>query len=743
MDTQTWDTQTSRKAKAFEAFQHAKMTLQRGLESALHGLRSHASFLQTGMGNQLQLNLDIFILADLSHPETSGVLPPLLAMVGEMLAHEPYGMGHVIACPTLFPEETTPDAQAALYVALQELAGQIAAQDPTPMKNSDKVRAVFSQWNGPVYLFDYRKEGRVEAADRDELCLCVANFLWGVLAHGLTQNLPGARLAQMGEQALPEARFCSGGATVLWLDPHRLLEGCAMLTALKLLEEGKITPKELAVRDIFRPRESVLDADWTWAKKFCKNTPFRLTTGEALDISDSLPLPNFEGIPEAKWVDTLDAWVKAVETETIPSALQQFSENDGALIEEMVENWVNELNALALHALMQSGTFPFLHQAVRRVEEKLADCQKEIIRMGDPTQSAGEAEMEALWQARLELLRECLDPARPKERPTWRGLLRLVWQEAKNPRPARRMLTRWGWVVLAWLRDEQLRRMEMREACVQIRQAYWRRLGLRALETHLLHLLAELSAQLENFEAEVTGLQHTWEEAAGGIASMLNDTRIEASPFRQVALTTPLIQWLFSQQEGKLDIRVQLSSSLGTWLENWRNLTTEELQNTFLDFGRQLFRDEVKNVGLATVLSHQIDDGEASFAVQGKLPLAEILPVLLQGTSPLLRASFDASGGGGEVAACKWVLTPMALQPSVQTLLQPMKADWQVIPVDAPQALSCCHVRAGFPLRGLELLRPLQKAYLSLSASEQEMMWLKAAFERNSYDDQNLVETVF
>lgn len=738
LDVQAWGAQ---KAKAFEAFMHNQADLQRGLESALHGLRSHASFLQTGMGNHPLVNLDIFILADLTRPETTGILPPLLATVSELLAHEPYGMGHLIACTALFPEEATPTNQAALFVALRELSAQISSQEAESLRHADdKPQADFPAWCGTAYLFDYRKEGMLEAENREEINVLAANFLRGIIQYGLAQSLPGSRLAQNGAWELT-GRFCSSGATLLWCDPVQLLEAEAIHLAHRIFEESLLlTGSQAACQELFKPLAAMLENGQGWGNEICEGTPFRLETGEATPmLTENLPVPNFEGFPTEKWVDTLQAWAKGIETEILPVALNQFSENCLTLCSTLRQNLAEGLNTLLNLSLKQAGTFPLLQQILKDGASVIDNQQSEIQNMGcfssEGLQLEGlsferhEDELKIQWQNSLDILRQLSDPTRPKERPSLRGLFRLAWREWQNPHPVRRFLTRWGQVVLDWLRGETLRRLELREQCVQIRRAYWNCLALKSLQVNLQTLYAAISTQMDAFQTDVNCFQQRWEEVEKQFAKILKTHQPETSPFRQIVLNETLIQWGSRQTFGMLaEIREQFVLTHLVWLENWRQISANELQTTWVGFGRQLVQEKGMEVSLATALAH-LTEGQDTHAGAARA-LTEFLPVLLQGTSPLLRASFDLSGGGGEVAEGRWILTPVDLQPSIQSLLHALEIDWQVIPVDMPQALICCHSRAGFPLQGLELLRLLRRAYEKLPAAEQQALWLKVVSQQ-------------
>lgn len=740
----------ARKHKAFAGCLAALPDLRRALETALHALRSHTHLLQTGLGRQI-LNLDVFLLADLTQPTTAGVLPLLMGLVGELLAREPYGMGHVLACTALFPEEHTPARQAALFVTLYELVNRISPpavpsrKGPRPERPQPGTQAVGDPWRGPVYLFDHRKEGSLEAFDQQEIHLLVGNFLQALLLHGIAQNLPAARLVEADFTASaaaqsPMGTFCTAGTTVWAIDPERLQETCAVALGLQFLQEG-VSPAMKVEESwmVSHSLETIREADTLgdpveWGNGLCAGTPFRLLPGEAApELSGNLPLPDFSQVPESAWIPTLRNWWTHLETEVLPHPEKLDPQPILMKAQAALEA---KLDALLRHCFPMVGGFPRLERALQSLEMTLDEHSEALagIRCEGPRELQTGARCPGLaagdfavqWENQLQELASLLRPDRPKERPSWKGLARLLWMEWQNPSPEPRFLSRWGRVLLNWFHADQFQRLTARDRCVQLAHDHVCAVFLAALQPRLQTMGAAFRAQIGAYRTEVERLRTTWISALEQMETCLAASLLpDASPFRALALDAGVVRWLTAQQSPAFEaLRGSFAERCSSLLDNWRHLASEELRDGLLALIRPLFQQSAGDISLAAALIRGCGQHLSTSPENPERGLRLALPALLQGTTPLLRASFDACGGGGEVVETRWLLTPLDLREPVQELLRELEADWQVKSVENRQTLMGCHVRAGIPLACLELLRPLQRAYLSFGPSEQASLWL-------------------
>src|SRR6266540_214816 len=188
------------------------------LETALHELRLHENFLQTGLGDEQDFPLGAIVLVDLTE-ESSNSLYSIIDALCEKMAQERGGYMYLLCKTAVFNTSPLRDAmQARVYLHLKKLETQIK----------------LGRWAFQTYLFDKLKEGSLEARDDGEVSILMQNFLLALLSGRLAQRLAHAYSLSDGNEA--EVIYNSAGTTALIYDPAILQEACAKQLAKKTLE---------------------------------------------------------------------------------------------------------------------------------------------------------------------------------------------------------------------------------------------------------------------------------------------------------------------------------------------------------------------------------------------------------------------------------------------------------------------------------------------------------------------------
>lgn len=291
--------------EACERFVAGAPHLRVALEGALREMHTHERLIEAGLGDVLAPSVDLIVVADLTEPGAAGALIPLALLLQGLLAHEPYGMGHLLLSTARFdPSGGDEMAEAQLYAVLRELDAladprQAAVGQPlTEALGLEEVRPLLLR----TYLFDHRKEGTREVRDRAELRVILGNFLLALLSGGLAQRLgDGLPVPEMLEQ---RAFYSSAAATALVFDPEPLIEACAGRLGAEFVaaEMGPdAMPGPRLAGDLAAEMDEQLGSLRSWLERLCTDTlceiraadpsiPRRSSGQAPLRISDELHL---------------------------------------------------------------------------------------------------------------------------------------------------------------------------------------------------------------------------------------------------------------------------------------------------------------------------------------------------------------------------------------------------------------------------------------------------------------------
>jgi hypothetical protein len=718
---------------AYQAFLENASAIRRALNAALHNLRSHERLIRAGVSRQPVVPLDIFVLADLTDPLSSGVLLPILSMLQDILSSEPYGMGHLLLSTALFPAAANPAGQAQCSFEGADVTKYCALQDLSAFFNPEDsgLRAAIAQQIGAelpqavqfqTYLFDHRKEGTLEALDQAEIQLIMANFQLALLSGRFAQHTgssPGNPLDQ------PELEFSSAAVTGLIFEPDRLVRICMLRLAKEFLHSSSNQPdtgsaqsaatlenRERLIRQIVDENSAAfLDLE-SWLPGLCRDTPYQLTARpEAYQVDLHLADLSFEDIPKAEWVNHLRQYRAHFEAEVFSYHLRCLETNTSALKEMILQTSPQRLDTLIIQGLSQTGQVGQLRAAVQEIERMLQHRLADPVLIRPVSTCYSETDVDAGFTRLVEQL------ARPASRPSLRSLLRLILAEIKNPgsmrnQPERRLIALPAWIsrlFYQWLHQADAVLIETRQRCIRnLELSYATRFSIALLER--LHSLDQnIQGPILQVYEDLDRLQEIIQSANSQAASRQVD--LPDSSFFPKVIDPAVIQWAYKRWRPPLeDMRLALVEKYGLF-NDWREITPESLIERLTEYGYLIYLPPIYQLTLPELLA-QRQDGH----------LLELLPALLANAVPLLRPNFDALGGASDSFISHTILSDPAARQEIQPWLASqttLPAHWVFYQTSDPWTILCCQIRQRVPLSALkELLRSGQAAWEALSSAE-------------------------
>jgi hypothetical protein len=693
--------------------------LRRDLSAALHNLRAHQRLLKAGLHGRPDLDLDIYVLADLTQAGSAWLLPPLLALLGAIFRSEPTAMLHALLSVAHFPTDVAqPEGQAAerpdahtvdIAPPIRKTLQQIAALQCGDSLSRSSWLAELPGLPGryedmQVYLFDHRKAGLLEVSHRDELQLLVGNSLAALRIGSIAQALAGKRA-----HVLPGigGSFSSLVTTELKYSPHWLVEYCATGLAQEIIQDwlGR-REKGSAARDclagaasstFLAQRAEAAAAELVdmrlWLARLTAETDFKvLPDADGVTLQLYLPGPEFGRLPRGEWSSTLQQLLARWEAEYLPQVRSYWSEQAENLGPEVDAALSQRLEALLFSGLENNSSFKAI-QLCWRIVEKGLEAQYNQLK---PARLKPELARKQ-YENQVERLRLLLE--RPRQRPTWpllHAAARREWADLHR-RPNGRGV---GGLVLPWLSRTIKRwwywtayeQIEQREVCLQALQSYLQSACQDTLYKELGRVRERLRGSLLQAYEALERLDKLSEAALQSLRAGQEKAQVHiiaSSPFKLPLLSPEMSAWIYRRYcPSQADINHAVIQQFGL-LSDWRTISAEVLVESLSNYGRMLFREPLRQLNLSALLAQfpQID-------------LPTLLKELNDGAIPLLRANFDRLGGGNHTRETGYWLAEVEMQPRLALEIEQLPG-WQFLPVMDLYRLYCCRVQHGIPLAAL------------------------------------------
>ncbi|MBU2609319.1 MAG: hypothetical protein KJ606_00015 [Chloroflexi bacterium] len=674
--------------------------IQAALETALHDLRTHERLLEVGLGDRSALPLEVIIVADLTDP-SSAALFPLTAILQSLLAHEPYGKGHLLLNTAVFnPSGVDRGSEARRHVGLQILETLFDARQNLARNRLAQALGIPELPPLPFsgYLFDQFKEGTWEVKDKAELQVIVGNFILALLCGDLAQHLsPAVPQAEVHDK---KAFYSSAAATALFFDPQALAEACAArfgaeIIAAEFLAQVSAHPRpaQESATDI----HAQLGTARAWLEHLIANTPFELRASGEAGLNIHFADLRFEGVALENWAQAILAYDERFGQTQFPSHQIALEEN----AEDLSKKAARELEAWIEALPQQPRLYPAGPSAAGLALQKLTALLQDRAPGFSPQaeETVEQTSQPVGFEAALSLLEEAIR-ALPKPHPL---LLRL-------PQPLKTLAV--SLFNLVFLRREYRRINFLRQRCVRALEGKYAAALEEEARQRLGGLCEDLLSSIAQAGKELEKLGTILKRVHKRLDKQWDTFPPPASVFRPAAADKAVAEWVYIHwRKPSEEARLSLLSEHG-FLRGWRQVTASALETRMLDFGSQVYQP-LWQLSLDESLAHRKQEDAGS-----------LLATLAQGALPLLRPDFDRIGSGSSYQARYF----LCADPSTSIFVPfsgNRSSEWEKIASGDPYLAICCRVRHMIPLAALhELVRRGQEAWDDLKDAEQQELQL-------------------
>ena len=713
-------------------------SLRAGLEAELRDLHTHQRLAQAGLGSVVAPPLDVFLVADLTDPSSSGAALPLAYLVQDLVTRQAEGKGHLLLSTASFEPadgDGLPDALA--YCALQELDTLL---DPGTAAKRHLAKALGLEADAflslPVYLFDHHKEGTRAVKDRAELRVILGNFLLALLSGGLAQRLAG-RLPQP-EVLERRAFYSSGTATALVFEPKPLIEACAgRLGGEYLLAEmgPEATADPRAAAEWATRREDRMGSPRLWMERLCNNTPCEpQSDNEGLRLGLHFHGFRFDTVPKEDWADKIASYSVLFGQTKLPRYTQVIEENAKSLAEEVAADLEAALDGLPQSPQLYPGGLRTARLALQKLDERLEDRAEELSSGARAIPLHQEATLEELNTAAWNFPDLPAFIARPVILCTIE-----VYSLLALARGLRQHLAGHSWPLwlaalgiggitagacALWLWRKDHRLVTLRERCIRYCEMRYAALLEGKAREHLIALCGRLRGRVASAIEDLSQLEQDLTEARERLEAIWEAYASAESPsegtgsgshgiavgshFRPSASDDAVAGWVYSRWRQPPEQMRQPLLEEQDLLDGWRLVTAETLVQRLLAYGRKAF-GPVWELSLGDILRRR-PKSEADM----------LWGYMARETIPLLRPQFDRLGGGGHVQTVRHLLVADGEFPGLSAAIQHTLSDWEIDPTGDPYIAICCRGKQLIPLAALQDLGHRgQRAYLALEPGAQ------------------------
>lgn len=685
------------------------------LQKELRGLREHVRMIRAGLDPRQNFNLDILVFADLTDPNSRGIVLPLAFLIQDLLAYEPNSMGHLLLCVTPSRgaeiEEMADLREAQMFAALKELE---AAADPVCAGFRQKLAETAGLDEShplrfPIYLLDDRKEGTLEVKDREELQIIAGNFLLGLLTGDCAQILSDRKGFQEAQEY--NAFFSSAGATALVFEHAPLLEACAARLGVEFLEQfldqQSDAPLALSERLAAGMLADLGDLE-SWLSILLHGLPGQLVfSGGKISIALEQAAITFENIPPLEWgrifQDSRNHW----EAEEKPAFTELLRMNAGLLGVRLLARLVKNLGRLPGKTLSTGGSLLTASFALHLVEKEI---QKQVQRLAPPEESAAQ-DFEASVQT-LERL-----ASHPSSKSSLRTLLAILREETnrwwKGERDTINPLAWIARLVVRWLRLQDQALLEARQSCQANFECMRNAEILSLIDASLKNLSEQFKTPLVQCHEDLDQVSSALVQVLVTLKEQVDNQDFErTSPFRPVLLDRQLVEWAFQRWKPEPGAFQQTLAEDFHLLDAFPEVDAERLLADLLAAGLETYAP-VRGLSLVDCLSH-VHDFDPDVC----------LPGLAQGAIPLLRPNFDSLGNHGLAQEHRLVLAGLPWPGTYQAALARHFRNWDVFSGN-PQSLVCLRVRHDIPLAALkDLVHTGKRIYERMDSTTRQWLHL-------------------
>lgn len=675
--------------------------LKSKLAQMLHDLRVHENLLKLGLGEVQNLPLNIFVVADLTDPVSTGMLYPFLGILQNIMSKEPLGKGHLLLNIAAFPPDQTEDGKrdktikAQRYMAMKLLESFLDPhqenlrnwlEDNLPIERIDPLTF-------PIYLFDYRKEGVFEAKDYSELKDIFGNFLYALLSGGLAHRLgENLSIAEIQDRC---AYYSSAAATSADYSPAPLIEACAAhfgeeILSVEMESEGA---RRQDIEELAQEAISKLQPPRSWLEGFIAGAELEIE-GDADSYHVALHFAdlNFEDLPEEDWVANIRQYVKNFEQEEIPLYQQKIAENTGTFRIEVITKLEEIIENLPQNPRGYPGGLKTARAVYNNVEMWLETHIHSLANMqsGPKEVTSFEPDLNALERA-VQDLHEIPAILAP--------LVKLLNQ----------FLPLEG--LIRWLRYRNVPLIPLRKTCVLNAEHRCAKVLDDLAKTELISLGDELKNRLEKAQETLTDLESCYSSIQENLAEIWETYPPADSIFRVSAVNAPIGTWAYQRWRQPQERIWPALLKEHHFLSGWRTVSAEELKDRIFNYGVHVFTP-LRDLTIEDVVSERKD-----------ITFTSIIRNLIQGSVPLLRPNFDALGGGSHTHTGQYLFVANPSESKLIEDSQDLLKDWVAVATGDPYTVACMRVRHFIPLNALqEIIREGEKAYENLDKEEREAL---------------------
>jgi hypothetical protein len=349
------------------------------LAHILHEERIHQRILLAGWGEEFNVPLNIFLLANVKDAWSAGVLLPFGAILNSAAERTNSCQCHWLLDISVFPENT-PNQELEVWSLLKALDDYLRPDSKECKKLSDSLDLQPRQTpDFSVFLFDYRKEGTALVKDQRSLNTSMGNGLLALLQ----EDLAGKFYSKRDLNAMYEygSYYGSLGAVALIYDPNALQMACARRASYHFIQDKLLCPpldgqKGVLLADEIGRQTGEISA---WLGQICtklpstiglislENDPMRMTANLAdLHLSDL----DYQKVNQTAWIKEFQGHRDNFDKVVLPEIRKQLEANEKEVRKGLLIELNSSLDDLPLNVDLYPGGIQNARASLESLGEK-------------------------------------------------------------------------------------------------------------------------------------------------------------------------------------------------------------------------------------------------------------------------------------------------------------------------------------------------------------------------------------
>ena len=735
----------------FQKTVNSSGTLRLSIEQALHSIRSHDLLTEAGWSEESNVPVNIFLLADLKDPISTGTILPLVCLLNDITYRSNLNKVHAILNTAVFPgnnENPNPNQDVDVYTFLSEMDDLLQTDS---QKREGLAQALQCEKSMPlstvVYLFDCHKEGSYVVRDNEQMQVMVGNAVLALMEKNMARQ--AAARHDPFEVSEGKCFYNSIGAVAMIYDPETLQLACAKraageFIASTILSDGVDAQIALNEASMIEKETGDLRA---WLEYCLYHLPpeigqIRLdpdTSELSILLADlKLSIIDFEMFNLISWCQEIKDYDKHFDEAIKPNVISVISNNNLQMQEIIYDKLSSVIEILPVKPDLYPGG---LSNAIKTLEFLTEHNEKEIKRIQELVLVLDKklAVVNQELEKNLEIIQGIIDLA-PK----------LPWLIRKLPKFARVWAAP---VFYAYRYGKKLLRLQ----------------SLKTESINLLQTKYSIQVQKEAFDRIVEAISNLQDQIKSGAQDYTNlKEKIEAA---QKQLPTDWPNFPLGQSENGWDdvFRIPVVDSyLADWgylkwhppFEKW---TYEFLAESgpFIDW---------RNISSDIIVEWLSSLGTKTYAPVWQVTIDEVFGLWKENTSgfsstnptfqkliansiiltfPLLRPDFDEVGGGGLSSISVHGLIGKQTWQNFQVTTQIAENNnLDLVYTDDPYTGLFLKIRHSVPLNSLTEMVRLPKLKLSVMPNDKKQQYSFAVLQSETIgsEDQSspdIIQKVF